>query len=1198
VEFATLYPFDATRLVVTDGTGSAIVFACPAGASPCNSPSGETSKLTFTGAGSLRVYVRAYRDSSRVWFSSTGRADSTADAFGNKIRFVYDASNRLTRVTDPVRTFGGTPTYITLSYTSTGLASIRDPNPTTGDPSSGGRVTNVVVASDSTLQTWTDPDGVATQLRYDGSRRLERIINRRGDTTQLVYHATFWKLSQIIMPRVDIATANGTTTIAAPTVNYRPWQIVGVPTTTTGTTAATWALLDTATARLTDPGSHTSTFTADYWGQPLRVVDALGNVTTITRDGMFASQINYPTGAIDRYTYSGTTFLQSSQLAGQDATNYTYDSYGHLKQVSGNKQATVIYFRNSIGRTDSVSTAGMVTRYVYNSSGQPTVVTDPLNHVVNTSYDATFGNVNSTVAPGQRTSNRRVDGFGRDSVLSANLGVSRQVLYDLVNRVTRDSVVGQAQPVKYSYDQQYLVRVSDAKGQVFRRSVNALGWVTRAFDPADTLNRSISYRYTLDGQLASYTNRRGQRVDLQYDVGHRLTIKNGPANVQPDSFFYNALGTVVVGRNAVAYDSIFTNAATGWTDSVVTGVASHRYSEIYVPTSVHQLDSIRFTTNSGITFARRRYIWNASDEQLDHVWVNGSLAVDLLRNSEGLESSRSWLPGPSAQRTMTYSANHLTQTASYSAGPINDAFYRGYGLDSLMRVKEVDKYGPSSNMDVRADSFDTQGRLVRLKYALVSQTTCNGNSLLIDNGWTCGGANVAATGVLLFKYDAASNLIQHRDSIAAVSDTGIYSVGNRISRMGTATFGAPDLDGNVTSRTVGGVTTTFTWSADNRLTQVVQGATTLDYVYDAFGRLVVRRRNGTAERTFLWDGDQLLAELNGTGTQRVAEYVYYPGVDQPLGLVTGATAITRVRYFHQDMLGNVMGIADGTTVAQQIDYEPWGAVRGSIPGTVADTNRLRWKGLVWEGDITQLYYVRARWYDPSARSFVSEDPIGVAGGLNEYSFAGNDPINGRDPLGLSPQCVIWLAENGGIVRSGYPGMGGIEQRTPAKYDIICWNDSSDQVIGLDGWPAGHFKGDRGPTIGSPPPGLAKVHLTKDPACYEAGAYVLGSALIDLKVGGEVFGGLKLTVAGFWKWTKSLFNFGSIDWRARYRAWLVGQEMVADGAPTVIEHATDDFNRGAIYQEASGWSVAGAIVPGITTGLAAIEAYDICHPGAE
>ena len=44
-------------------------------------------------------------------------------------------------------------------------------------------------------------------------------------------------------------------------------------------------------------------------------------------------------------------------------------------------------------------------------------------------------------------------------------------------------------------------------------------------------------------------------------------------------------------------------------------------------------------------------------------------------------------------------------------------------------------------------------------------------------------------------------------------------------------------------------------------------------------------------------------------------------------------------------------------------------------------------------------YARSRWYDPSAASFLTADPFGYQDSSNLYAFAGNDPINRRDPRG-------------------------------------------------------------------------------------------------------------------------------------------------------------------------------------------------------
>lgn len=48
----------------------------------------------------------------------------------------------------------------------------------------------------------------------------------------------------------------------------------------------------------------------------------------------------------------------------------------------------------------------------------------------------------------------------------------------------------------------------------------------------------------------------------------------------------------------------------------------------------------------------------------------------------------------------------------------------------------------------------------------------------------------------------------------------------------------------------------------------------------------------------------------------------------------------------------------------------------------------------------QASYYRARYYDPTAGRFVSEDPIGFNGGNNFYAYVDNGPSNQSDPFGL------------------------------------------------------------------------------------------------------------------------------------------------------------------------------------------------------
>jgi RHS repeat-associated protein len=78
------------------------------------------------------------------------------------------------------------------------------------------------------------------------------------------------------------------------------------------------------------------------------------------------------------------------------------------------------------------------------------------------------------------------------------------------------------------------------------------------------------------------------------------------------------------------------------------------------------------------------------------------------------------------------------------------------------------------------------------------------------------------------------------------------------------------------------------------------------------------------------------------------------------------------------------------------EYQPYGTLDRNDQ-TVP--NSFRWKGLLYDAE-SGLYYVRARYYAPEMRRFLSEDPIGLKGGINQYRFAGNDPINRADPTGM------------------------------------------------------------------------------------------------------------------------------------------------------------------------------------------------------
>ncbi|MBP6668254.1 MAG: RHS repeat-associated core domain-containing protein [Gemmatimonadales bacterium] len=108
---------------------------------------------------------------------------------------------------------------------------------------------------------------------------------------------------------------------------------------------------------------------------------------------------------------------------------------------------------------------------------------------------------------------------------------------------------------------------------------------------------------------------------------------------------------------------------------------------------------------------------------------------------------------------------------------------------------------------------------------------------------------------------------------------------------------------------------------------------------------------------------------------------------------------------------------------------PWG-------DAVADTGlvvRYHFAGREYDGE-SGLYYMRARYYDPALGRWISEDPIGIAGGLNVYAYAGNDPVNGRDPSGLKLVCTT-------VELDGY---GGGRRECRDVWGPLDWLDPGEQ----------------------------------------------------------------------------------------------------------------------------------------------------------
>ena len=173
--------------------------------------------------------------------------------------------------------------------------------------------------------------------------------------------------------------------------------------------------------------------------------------------------------------------------------------------------------------------------------------------------------------------------------------------------------------------------------------------------------------------------------------------------------------------------------------------------------------------------------------------------------------------------------------------------------------------------------------------------------------------------------------------------------------------------------------------------------------YDALGRRIRKHYRGQVTH-WVWDGNQPLhewtsRELDGTNTAEVITWLFEEGSQVPLAKLAASHQYSVLT----DQVGTPLELVDERGQrAWRAELSSYGqlrhveGVRGACP--------FRYQGQ-YEDAETGLYYNRFRYYDPQAGAYISQDPIGLNGGLEFYAYV-PDPLKQVDVYGLSGTCSL------------------------------------------------------------------------------------------------------------------------------------------------------------------------------------------------
>jgi RHS repeat-associated protein len=886
-----------------------------------------------------------------------------------------------------------------------------------------------------------DQEGFRTSYTYDDLGNLLGITQAAGTAQQRVTELQRNSLGQIAEVRfVGRTEANGTVTRDA--IWLGDYDAQGQLKTITDPEGHSHQLLFNRAGQLlryTNPLGQSTVYEVDAAGQNVKETNALGHSRTLSYDKV--GNLTSVTGP-GTFSWSGAYDAMNRAISSTNAVGgiarSEYDAQGnHVKETDADGRSSQTQYDNflrMVGYIDGLNNQygldyqiadGSATG-ILGSLAHPTQVKYP-SFTQQTRFDAlerpTLQTLQYKNAQGYQSVNASVTYDKRGLVKTetdAN-GNTRRYSWDALGQITEatDALGGKT---ILGYDVRgNLIEVKDAKGNTHRFEYDRNDRLVKETRP---LGQNIGYEYDAAGRLSKRTDPNGNQHLYTWDAGGRVTqidqkdsagtLLRTTVNTWDENHNLKSWSDTDHSRNQTSGAMLSYDNAHRKTGETVTYPGGHSLSYQSSHSVAGKQTSLTWPDGTKIDYG-----YSAHGE-LQSVSIPGEGSISV-NEYNWLQPKTVTLPGGSTQNKGYDGLLNLESQSVRTAGQQSTLnLTNRYGkVQELQERSRTDTANGVSSSQTESFEYDEEIRLTQANK---------------DTGGLFGGSTES------FTLDAVANRTAHSQTTGAWQ----YDANNRLTKIGSGECGSSntvcyqyDDAGNLIQKTeANNKITQFGYDSENRLIEVrsgVQGSEALiaQYGYDPMNRrlwkLQVRDRAGQAlpqaKRTFyLYSDEGLIAEaseavtVNPDGSvssqatpQIAAQYGPKPGNPFTTGTLFIKTRNSNgqdtIAYYHHDHLGTPIQATDKNgKVVWAARYEPFGKAAIVTPATTAENptivSNLRLPGQ-YEDEETGLHYNWNRYYDTTIGRYVTEDPIGLAGGVNVFTYVEGNPLRFIDPRGLA-----------------------------------------------------------------------------------------------------------------------------------------------------------------------------------------------------